>query len=532
MSLPFWRRYFWPLLFSLNLLLRVSTFYTPILDVDETQFAGFAHVLMDGGFPYRESLDTKPLGIYLFYWIVFELFGRGNMFAIHFLTALLWFADAVFLSKIFASFKREDVGRLAALLLIIFSTTFIPKYLATSINSVLVFFLILSVYFMGRAEMSGKRFYDGMAGMVLGLGLLFKYTAGIQWVMFVFWSLVPPSLCELRRASAGRWFKVREFVARNIVFGICFILPFCLHGLVLYRLGVWPDFVQWSLLGSGSYISHGVATISFWKSLVVRFGGYVLATVFLWLLAVRAFNKNVLKDKLNLLLAFWFVLSLVPVCMGGRFYPHYFLHLLPALCALAAVGFYQWWNCRTVAPSHYRTVTKSPSRTVVFLFLIPTLVFWILRLDHRTYLEYFPDDQIYEQQAVGERLKEISDPDDSLFVWGFATGIYFHSGLRPASRFLWTDVLTGRTPGPAYARTNLQGQSAFQNLLAWQAFWQDMRDKPPEYFLDSSASGIHDYGDFPVVRYKGLFSYLTENYEKIETFRGVEIYKRKVTGNE
>jgi len=492
---------FWLFLFVLTLILRVSTFYTPILDVDETQFAGFAHVLMDGGLPYVDSLDTKPLGIYLFYWLCFEIFGRFNMLAVHVVTALVTFAASYFLYGIFSNFDKKQIGRWAALFFIVFSTTFIPKYLATSINSIMVFFLILSVYFMARAEVSLRIRYDLLAGLVLGFGFLFKYTAGIQLVLFLGYTLL----------SINRnWV---QFLKRNIIFGIAFMIPFAVHGLFLYKLGVWGDYVQWSLLGSGSYISQGGSTISFWQSLFIRFGTYVLATLFLWVFLVRALKEKIFSNRLNTLFFLWFVLSLIPVCIGGRFYSHYFIPLLPSLCGLAAIGF-------KVKSNALKWVT-------ICLIIAPVIFFWGLRLDHRTYLTYFPDDEIYEQQLIGEKLKELSHPNDKIFVWGFATGIYFHSELKPSSRFLWSDQLTGRTPGPSYARVNLNKEHLYKNPKAWEAFWQDLKKNQPQYFVDTSPANLHDYKRFPVIKYPELYSYLTENYDKVENIMGVEIYKRK-----
>lgn len=494
------------LFFALNLILRVATFYTPILDVDETQFAGFAHVLMDGGLPYRDSLDTKPLGIYLFYRAVFELFGRFNMYAVHFATALVTFFCAYLLYRIFAVFKKSETGRWAALFFVVFSTTFIPKYVATSINSIMVFFLIASVYFMARAEREPSWHADFLAGFVLGIGFLFKYTAGIQLLLFFAFAL----------------FKDRHgksLTMRSLTFGLAFLIPFAVHALSLYKLGVWDDFVQWSLLGSVRYISHGEATISFWQSFVIRFGTYVLATIFLWIFLIKGLNKRMFSDRLHTLFLLWFVLSLIPVCTGGRFYPHYFIHLLPSLCGLAAIGFLK---SRVPSPG-----SRVIIRLAVLLVVLPALVFWVLRLDHRTYLTYFPDDELYEQQAIGKRLREISDPDDKLFVWGFATGIYFHSQLKAASRFLWTDLLTGRTPGPDYARVNRDQEFWFKNSVAWAAFWEDIHKNRPEYIVDTSPADIHDYGRFPLSRYARLSNYLTQKYEKIETVAGAEIYRRK-----
>ncbi|EKD50245.1 MAG: hypothetical protein ACD_62C00603G0002 [uncultured bacterium] len=502
-------KYYWFFLFILTLLLRSASFYTPVLDVDETQFAGFAHVLMDGGLPYVDSLDTKPLGIYLFYWFVFALFGRTNMVAVHVVTACISFATAYFLYLVFAQWERKREGRWAALLFVVFSTTFVPKYIATSINSVMVFFLVLSVYFMARSARSGVLLDSALSGLILGLALLFKYTAGIQCVLFFCFSGIWMLLSRVDRSRAQ---VLKTFIVHNAIFALAFVLPFVLHGVVLWHIGVWPDFVNWSLAGSGAYIAQGGSTIAFWQSLLIRFGGYVLATMFVWIYSVRGFQKSLLRHPLYLLLMCWFVLTLVPVCLGGRFYPHYFIPLLPSLCGLAAYGVNRVKVSKTV---------------VVLLIVLPATLFWTLRLDYRTFLKHFPDDAIYEQQSVGERIKVMSQPGDTLFVWGFATGIYFSSGLKPASRFLWTDLLTGRTPGPYYARRNQDQEGTYANEGAWRVFWQDVEKSHPTFFVDTSPANIHDYRRFPISRYPALQAFIQKNYEKVDNVEGVGVYRAR-----
>jgi 4-amino-4-deoxy-L-arabinose transferase-like glycosyltransferase len=527
-------KYFWFILFILNALLRVASFYTPILDVDETQFAGFAQVLMDGGLPYLNSLDTKPLGVYLFYQFCFTLFGEYNMFAVHAMTALLQFCTAYLLYLCFNLQDEKSTGKWAALFYVVFSTTFFPKYIATSINSVMVVFLALSFYFFLKALKQKTVWHYALAGFAVGAAFLFKYTAGIQWALYLFILAFPLGLF---------W----QNLQRMLIVSFAFALPFILHGLYLYNLGVWDDFALWSLLGSGKYITQGGETISFWQSFVLRFGAYVAATVLLWVLAGktvwalrchpgpsdchpreggdpgRKFKNwipafaGMTQGKQEKCFLWWFLFSLVPVFVGGRFYGHYFIHLLPSLCCLAAVGV-----------SAYAVNCKKWLKVLTLVgIILPATLFWILRFNHASFLEKFPDDDIYVQEQVGLHLKEISHPDEKIFVWGFATGIYFHSKLKPMSRFLWSDLLTGRTPGPAYARVDQDKEGSYSNPEAWQAFWQDVRQKAPDYFIDTSAANIHDYGRFPVQNYPRLAAYLQQNYDKIEAVQGVLIYRLK-----
>lgn len=497
---------FFIFLFLLHVFLRLPSFYTPILDVDETQFAGFAHVLMDGGLPYSDSLDTKPLGIYLFYTSVFSVFGRMNMQAVHAVTALLHFVIAIALYACFALYNKKKPAKLAAVFFVVFSASFIPKYLATSINAILIVPLVFSFLSLCLAQKQQKSFYDFVSGFFAGLAFLFKYTAGIQFVFFAFWQFY---LLYKKQQS------LKISLKRLVLFGVGVLLPLALHTVMLWRLGVLADFWQWSILGSGAYVSQGSSTIVFWQSFLIRFGSYVLATLLLWLLALRFIKQKEFKvSVLAQLAALWFALSLIPVFVGARFYGHYFLHVLPSLCVVAAF-----------AVSENLSVFQK--RFGLSLLIVPSLLFFMLRVDHKWYLSKVPDDHIYEQQEIGEALRQISQGKGSVFVWGFATGIQFWSELRPASRFLWADLLTGRTPGPEYARQNQEQEGAFKNLYAWSLFWKDLQDNRPEYFVDTSPANIHDYGRFPISDYPELHKYIRGNYVAIGSLQGVVIYQSR-----
>jgi len=496
-------RYFWPALTLLHILLRFPTFYTPILDIDETQFAGFAHVLMNGGLPYLDSLDTKPLGIYLFYQTIFTLFGSYNMIAVHIITAALHFGIALILYRTLKLFDLESIGKWAALFFVVFSTTFIPKYLATSINAIMIFFLTLSFYFFARSEKKLFSLSDFLAAFLLGIAFLFKYTAGIQIVCY---------------GLAVLWFYKINFksITRLLFLGVVFTLPFLFHFYYLKHLGVADDFWLWSIQGSVSYINKGGDTINFWQSFLIRFGTYALATVPLWYLALYTFKKLLFKSSARVLFFIWFITSLIPVFVGGRFYPHYFLHVLPALCGLAAFGI-----------GEIKSITIK--KALISLTAISAVLFLILRIDYKTYLDYFPDDQIYEQKEIGLSIKQISQPNDFILVWGFATAIDFYSELRPASRFLWSDLLTGRTPGPTYARQkgNKNSDKVAENTLPWKLFWQDLEKRTPTYFVNTSPANMHSYKRYSPHNYSRLKQFLEKNYETIDIINEVEIYKLK-----
>lgn len=506
---------FWLLLFLLHLFLRVASLYTPFWDVDEAQFAGFAHVLMDGGLPFRDSLDTKSLGIYLYYAACFFLLGKFNMLGVHAVSILWAFATAGALYGLFKTCGRESQGRLSAVAYVIFSATYVPKFIATSINSVMVLFLVLSVLFILFSERTQKIRWDGLAGLVLGLAFLFKYQAGIHGVVYFLFTL---PIWGFRRYSGDFYFSSwRIWFIRNAVFGVCFVLPFMMQCLVLRYFGVWQDFYEWSVLGSGRYIATGQQTVSFWWSVLTRLVPYILVTVPLWYGVGKMLRQKVWQatEGLAFLLFLSLVFALVPVCLGGRFYPHYFLQMLPWLIGLSACGLY------------HPLLSRGRLRTLIMGFgILVTGVFWLLRADYQGYLKATGDDDLYLQRRVGEKIHSFSDPNDRIFVWGFANVIHFYSGLKPASRFLWSDWLTGRVPGPTSGRLEGGVSETLVSGVAWKKLFEDFVKHPPGVFVDTSSKGIHGYGSFPLSQYPELYEYVLKNFPQKILVEGVTVYLR------
>lgn len=507
-------RSFWVLLFVLHFILRMPTLWTTILNIDESQFSIFAHTLMDGGLPFLDSVDTKPLGMYYYFIFCFLLFGRYSMFGVHLITLLWSFFTPVLLYRTCELYKKNDFGRSAALLFVIFSVGFLPEFLATSIVNVMLPLLTLSVYFVMKSQQLALKnsktkmvlAYDALAGLILGVAFLFKYQAGIQTVHFFILSLV----------ILWRTRQFVHFLLRNCIFGIMFALPFVLQAFYLYHLNVWSEFLLWTQANQ-HYISHGMATSSFLYRFVWRVGTFVGCTLALWFLAEKVvFHKWDDPDLRDLRDAnfLWFILSFIAMSVGGRFYPHYFLQILPALSALGGMG--------------WMILQKWHKRFVLSFTIVSMLVFFALRFDHRLFFKYFPDDELYQQEEIGLKLKTLAHADDKVFVWGFATAIYFYSQLEPASRFLWCDWLVARPLEKSNQDMVLSEEMQAYLARNWDFFWQDLQKSNPRFFVDTSIAGFHMYQNFQISKYPELQNYITTHYHKMDQIQGVDIYERNL----
>ncbi|OGQ07499.1 MAG: hypothetical protein A3G32_01055 [Deltaproteobacteria bacterium RIFCSPLOWO2_12_FULL_40_28] len=499
-------KHFFILLFILNFLLHLPCFFYTFLDVDESQFAGFAHTLMEGGLPYKDSVDTKPPLIYYFYKICFMLFGKYNMNGVHVMHMLISFLVAFGIYRIALTMKNSQAGMWGALFYIVFSTTYVPKFLATSITSIMIAPLVFSSLYWLKSLKEKEKLYSLLAGFLASVAFLFKYQAGIQIVIVFLHALFLVVLLKE---------KMPLLLRKYLFFLLGFIAPVFLMILWFKMTGVLSDYVHYSLQGSVNYIEGGKKTVFFFKNFLTKGGGFFLSTILLWILCGFFFIR-VRKEKKPpeiIFVVLWFFLSFIPIATGGRFYGHYFIQLLPAATLLAGFVITTFSSVKAF-------------NWVISLMVIPTVLFWTVRANYKSIDQLFPDDQLFQQQRIGEWIKNHTHQTDTLFVWGFATAIYFHAERSSMSRFLWTDLLTGRMPGSELSRTPHFDTTPFVRTEAWNDFWEDFKN-PPTYFVDTSPANLHDYKKFPPSLYPDLWRYLNMNYQPFQSIEGVVIYKKK-----
>jgi hypothetical protein len=61
---------------------------------------------------------------------------------------------------------------------------------------------------------------------------------------------------------------------------------------------------------------------------------------------------------------------------------------------------------------------------------------------------------------------------------------------------------------------------------AWTMLFEDFRETPPAFFIDTAPANIDRYGNYPVEQYPELLSYLAENYTLDREINRVLVYRR------
>src|SRR5690349_5993018 len=106
------------LILALGFMMRLTFLHEPF-ERDEGVYAYIGQVLLDGGIPYRDVLDIKPLGIYYIYAIGTALFGATTE-SIRLFTAFYSLATGICIFFLTRKLGGPRAGLCAALLFSIY----------------------------------------------------------------------------------------------------------------------------------------------------------------------------------------------------------------------------------------------------------------------------------------------------------------------------------------------------------------------------------------------------------------------------
>jgi hypothetical protein len=157
------------------------------------------------------------------------------------------------------------------------------------------------------------------------------------------------------------------------------------------------------------------------------------------------------ERRTRLLLAGWALASLLGVCVGLHFRPHYFIQLLPALAALCGVaggGAARWLLVRP----GWGPAWAGLAALVLLVLAPPVAANWgYLRagtpsaIARKMYgLNPFP-----ESLEIASYIRSTSDADDSVYVVGSEPQILFYAERRSATRYIFFYPLTADLPNAA-----------------------------------------------------------------------------------
>jgi hypothetical protein len=223
--------------------------------------------------------------------------------------------------------------------------------------------------------------------------------------------------------------------------------------------------------------------------------GYGLgAAPLAWYLALR-------NLKLHRGVAAALIATVIPISLGGRFYNHYYLQLVPPLALLAAGPLVPIW------------------RRALPLLVAPVLVVQIVHLARNG---DYPS-QEPRALAAAAWLRQNSAPTDKLVVYGHFTPLYQMAERMPGSRYIHMSTLFGN-----FDATQLP--AGFQPPVSRAdeaALIADLEKNRPRYFADTSTANIKGWSRLPMP--PDLAAAVNRLYEPVASPAGVTLYRLRAS---
>src|SRR5213596_2600732 len=335
-----WRQFLGIIL--LTVVIRLPSLLHPQPIDSEAMYSVVANEIVDGGQPYIDAVERKPPLLFWTYAAVFKIAGKFNWKALH-LFALVWTLCAMAgLYVIGRELFDRNTGLIAALFYSVFQPWGLWSNLSADGEMLMNLPIIWAWAIAFRRNSSRVRPELFAAGALLGAAFLLKQPAAIAAVPLGIYLLLPSY-----RASRSLTRTNSVIQATTLTAG--FFAALGLVTIVLWKQGILRDAFYWTIA------DHDVPHV-FWQKGIVHtltFLGVCLPLVIGAILACRDKDeiwagKTAERTALLGLLA----VSAIGTAAGARFYPHYYVQLIPPLTLLAAPYYARLWS-RTIQPPHW-----------------------------------------------------------------------------------------------------------------------------------------------------------------------------------
>lgn len=483
----------------LTVAIRLPSLLHPQPIDSEGMYSVVANEIVDGGRPYIDAIERKPPLLFWTYAAIFKVAGKFNWKALH-IVALVWTLCAMAgLYVIGRELFDRNTGLIAALFYAVFQHWWAWKNLTFDGEMLMNLPIILAWAIALRRSSSRLRPELFLAGALLGAAFLLKQPAAIAAVPLGIYLLLPSY-------RTSRSLMRTNSIIQATILTAGFLAAVGLVTIVLWKQGILHEAFYWTIA------DHDVPHV-FWQKGIVTTLGFLVACLPLVIGAIMACRdkSEIWAGRTAERTALFGLLgaSAIGAAAGARFYPHYYVQLIPPLALLAAPYYARLWS-RTIQPPHWLLRPAVTYAWLALTVIVFSVIHWTGLAPRRVPSE------------AGRYLSTHSSPDDRIFVWGQTSKIYLDAHRRPASRYIATFPLTGHVFGGP-----IPGFDTRSRILpgAWTTLEQDFARHPPTYIVDVQADP--KIAQYPVKNFPILAKLLAERYQPVaNTAEGV-IYRMR-----
>jgi hypothetical protein len=421
--------------------------------------------ILAGELPYRDLFEQKPPGVLYTYAAAFALFGR-SMTAVQIADLIAWLATIAAVGALAQAARRD---RAVTVLAITLAAVFINPTLQSSFKQAGQTETFLAVWATLAAAIALRPGYSPavLAGLCVGVASLYKYNAAIYLIV------------------AGVALAVRERRLPALLLGfsaplVAVVMYFWLRGgaVDLYEATVRYN-VEYT---AGTYGSVGEflgrTAIVTWRFATMNFlwtagGAGTLLLAWQWMRG----------DRRAVVPAMLVVAAYLAILANAKFYPQYFLQILPALAVTGACALVAAWR-----------VGYGRARTAVRIALVILVAVHVARhtgvarlagdvaaasrylagrVDTETYYARFETSgvtrfSLLDDYRLARRIVATTRPDDPVYIYGGEPLVLFLADRRSPSKFVWNDPFVA---------------GAYRGRFTHGDLVRELERQPPVYFI-------------------------------------------------
>jgi hypothetical protein len=403
------------------------------LERDEGEYAYAGRLILGGVPPYKLAYNMKFPGTYYAYAAILAAFGETAR-GVHLGLAVVNAATTWLMFRLGRRLLGDLPGVVAAAAFALLSLDCGILGVWAHATHFVVLFVVAGLLVLLRAGETGRRLHFLAAGALLGVAVLMKQHA----VLFVAAGVVVVIERGLRTAPRD----LKATAARAALVGAGSLIPVVAVVAYCATQGVLGRFWFWTFTYAAEYVSEtsaadakryfidGVRVVSCCDYLIWALAG--VGFVALWI-GRRAAGLGAFVVVLS-------VASVLAICPGFYFRPHYFVLLLPAAALLVGVAVLRM----EALAAHF--VSARTARVCAAAVFVAAAAHYVV--SERAYLfTATPDDVMrsryqgcpfIEAPQIARYIRERTGPDDRIAVLGSEPEIYFYADRIGATGYIYT----------------------------------------------------------------------------------------------
>ena len=506
----------------LAVLLRIPSLFMPLHNLDEAVYAVIANGINDGALPYRDAVDHKPPVPHYLYALLFSLFGRNNMDAVHGFLMLLIAAVILLIYRL----ARLGMGQKGALFSSLFFAGLSAAAYPGDVNDMyaantewfLILFTTLASFLVVRGWVQKQHpLWTAVAGVTYGLAFFSKQPALFDGFAAFCVMLYLAFFCKDDSIASGPGPMVRY--ALLIFSGFAAV---CVLVVGFFALqGAWSEFFFGVFTYNSKYYVPAVPLLKRILKIPIHFsqaavpmniGAFALAGWVIVGLRLLAPGKSQPKkiNPVTLFFALWAFFAFLAATLSGRSFGHYYIQFLPAWCLLAGMVFDAVF---AMGKDPGDSAGMKTIKTALVAFLVFTMFATALVQFFEPIRKSIRESRITASPSydLAAMLKQNSPEGATIFVWGFWPQIYVWADRDPGARYAYCNFLTGLIPWTNIAPEKDTSGTIVPGSMGKQL--EDLTRNKPRFIVDTSPGDYSNYRKYPIGKFPPLAAFIKQHYQ-------------------